>query len=214
MQEDMTRKAYLKQLGKKIREIREENNLTMKELAEQIGLSEGTLSRYENGIMEPKRTTIKVIAELFSVNPAWLVGYDDAHKYLGTERREGVQVPVIGTIAAGMPLLADQNIIGWEIVPRRMAVDFCLRVKGDSMINARIFDGDIVYIRAQPDVENGEIAAVVIDDEATLKRVYKANGTLILRPENPLYADLVYNGKDKKNIRIIGKAVYFTSEVR
>lgn len=90
-----------------------------------------------------------------------------------------------------------------------------IRVKGDSMINARIFDGDIVFIRRQPDVENGEIAAVQIDgNDATLKRVYKINGNVILRPENPIYSDMVFSKKDMKAVQILGKAVFFKSEVR
>lgn len=216
MKEDATKEMYLAKFGQRLKEVREENNLTIKELANSIGLSEGTLSRYENGKMEPKRTTIKVLSEMFSVNPAWLIGYDEASKYSEQSKRcgETTLVPILGTIAAGLPLLAEQNIEGYLCVSGDKKVDFCLRVKGDSMINARIFDGDIVFIRSQPTVENGEVAAVIIDDEATLKRVYKANGTLILRSENPNYKDLVYSGKDKKSICIIGKAVYFTSEVR
>lgn len=203
--------------GKRLREIREENLMTIRELADAIGLSEATLSRYENGLIEPKRTTVSMLAKMFGVNPAWLIGYEGAPKYLEsgpTEKYECIPVPIIGKIAAGLPILAQENYEGYALAPYDRRVDFCLRVKGDSMINARIFDGDLVFIRSQPDVENGEIAAVVIDDEATLKRVYKSNGTLILRAENPKYLDIVFTGKDCKNVRIIGKAVFFISEVR
>ena len=89
--------------------------------------------------------------------------------------------------------------------------DFCLKAKGDSMINARIFDGDIVFIRQQPTVNNGEIAAVIIDNEATLKRVYLYDNRLELRPENPTYPVLNYEGEQLDSIRIIGKAVAFQS---
>ena len=94
-----------------------------------------------------------------------------------------------------------------------MSADFCLEAKGDSMINARIFDGDIVFIKQQPDVENGEIAAVVMGDDATLKRVYKYDGTIQLRAENPMYAPMTFTGEQLNNIRIIGKAVAFQSRI-
>ncbi|TLN10128.1 XRE family transcriptional regulator, partial [bacterium] len=122
---------------------------------------------------------------------------------------------VLGSIAAGTPIFAQQELMGYEIIPENDHIDFCLRVKGDSMTGARIFDGDIVFIRNQPDVEHGEIAAVIVEgEEATLKRVYKAPNTIILHPENPAHKDLVFSGRDAKQVNIIGKAVSFKSEVR
>ena len=100
-------------------------------------------------------------------------------------RNELVKVPVVGKIACGFPLLAEENIIDYEYAERNENIDFALIAKGSSMINARIFDGDIVFIRRQNDVEDGEIAAVLIDEEATLKRVYKLNGDLLLKSEKP-----------------------------
>lgn len=191
--------------------------MTIKELADSIGLSEATVSRYEKGLIEPKRDTVAAIARKFGVNPAWLIGYEGAAKYLNTkpvDECECVYVPIVGSVATGEPILAERNIDGYVLAPHYPGVDFCLRVKDDSMINARIFDGDLVFVRAQPDVENSEIAAVIIANKVTLKRVYKTNGTVILRSENPKYVDFVYTGKDKKDIRIIGKAIYFISEVK
>jgi repressor LexA len=104
--------------------------------------------------------------------------------------------------------LALENIIGYEYIPVNVKADFCLKVKGDSMINARINNGDIVFIRQQPDIENGEIAAVIVDgEEATLKKVYKYPGTITLRPENPNYQEMVFDKKSFKSINIIGKCV-------
>ena len=107
----------------------------------------------------------------------------------------------------------------WEVfysVSDDIDADFCLRAKGDSMTGARIYDGDIVFIRRQPTVENGEIAAVIIDNEATLKRVYfyKDKDKLVLSPENPAFEPLVYIGSELEEIRILGKAVAFQSIVR
>ena len=123
-------------------------------------------------------------------------------------------VPLLGPIACGEPILADENIEDYVRANTDLRASFALRCKGDSMINARIFDGDIVYIRQQEDVDNGEIAAVLIGDEATLKRVYKYPNRLELRPENPTYAPLNYEGEELRNVRILGKAVAFLSTIR
>ena len=127
------------------------------------------------------------------------------------------KVPLLGTIACGEPILATENIAAYLDVAEEIHCDFALRCKGDSMTDARILDGDVVYIRHQPDVENGEIAAVLIDGmetEATLKRVYKSEGQLMLTPANPAYAPRVFIGEDIARVRILGKAVAFASLVR
>ena len=125
------------------------------------------------------------------------------------------KVPIVGTIAAGVPILAQENIEGFEYVPTRVDVQFCLRVKGDSMIGARILEGDLVFIRQQKEVENGEIAAVLIDgEEATLKRFYKADGKITLRSENPNCPDRTFTKNVRKEITILGKAIRCISEVK
>jgi len=125
------------------------------------------------------------------------------------------RIPHDGTSACATPILAQENIECHVDIPEYINADFALRCKGDSMIGARIYDGDIVYIRQQPDVIDGEIAAVLIDDEATLKRVYKIGSRrLELRAENPSFPVLKYEGKTLAEVKIIGKAVYFTSAVR
>ena len=124
------------------------------------------------------------------------------------------RIPLIGTIACGTPITAEQNVEDLVDIPKHIHADFALRCKGDSMINARIFDGDIVYIRQQPTVENGEIAAVLIEDEATLKRFRRLADRIILEPANPLFDSLVYRGSEMEQVHILGKAVAFTSNVR
>lgn len=121
---------------------------------------------------------------------------------------------MLGDIACGEPILAVDNIVDFVNVPLNINADMALTCKGDSMIGARILDGDVVYIRQQDDVENGEIAAVLIGDEATLKRVYKSESKIILSAANPNYADMVYINGDAANVHIIGKAVAFVSFVR
>ncbi len=124
-----------------------------------------------------------------------------------------VHKPRLGAIACGQPILAVEETDTFDQVPQHIECDFTLLCRGDSMINARIFDGDIVYIRSQPEVENGEIAAVRIGDEATLKKVYYTPGSdrITLQACNPLYPDLVYQGDTLEDIEILGKAVAFTS---
>ncbi|MBR6377899.1 MAG: helix-turn-helix domain-containing protein [Oscillospiraceae bacterium] len=124
------------------------------------------------------------------------------------------QIPLVGTIACGSPILAAENIEGTVDLPDHIHADFALRCKGDSMINARIYDGDIVYIRQQPTVESGEIAAVLIDNEATLKRVRLFSDHIALEPENPQYRPLVYWESEMNDVHILGLAVAFTSTVR
>ena len=124
------------------------------------------------------------------------------------------KIPLVGTIACGTPITAVENVEDYIDMSEDVHADFALRCKGDSMINARIFDGDIVYIRQQPDVENGEIAAVLVEDETTLKRVFKHKDSLELRAENPTFSPLYYEGEELNTIRILGKAVAFLSEVR
>lgn len=111
-------------------------------------------------------------------------------------------------------LMGEENIEEYVNCPKSIRADFALTCKGDSMINARIFDGDVVYIRQQKTVNNGEIAAVMIEGEATLKRVRLFQDHIVLEPENPLYKPFVYWNDEMQSVQIIGKAVAFTSTVR
>ena len=124
------------------------------------------------------------------------------------------RAPLVGTIACGEPILAQQNVEGEVDLPEHVHADFALRCEGDSMINARIFDGDIVFIRQQETVDDGQIAAVLIENEATLKRVHFFADHIVLAPENPTFRPLVYWGADMEAVHILGLAVAFTSAVR
>lgn len=200
-----------KYFGKRLKEVRTENGYNQEQVADIIGANKSTISRYENGISSPGVSEVSLISDKFNVNFYWLAGMSD-EKY--RVRNELVKVPVVGKIACGFPLLAEENIIDYEYAERNENIDFALIAKGSSMINARIFDGDIVFIRRQNDVEDGEIAAVLIDDEATLKRVYKLNGDLLLKSENPIMDDIRISAKDRKNVIILGKAIAFKSNLR
>jgi repressor LexA len=124
------------------------------------------------------------------------------------------RIPMLGTIAAGEPILAEGHCEYYVEANQDVNADFCIKVKGDSMINARILDGDFVFIRKQPDVEDGEIAAVMINGEATLKRVYKMPGRIQLRAENPRFEPIYVIEEDHSDVKILGKAVLFQSDVK
>jgi repressor LexA len=202
----------LNKFANRLKELMTNNNDTIYSLADYLHLSSSAISRYTSAGMKPKELTVEAMSLRYGVNPKWLMG-EDVDKHLETVK-VSKRVPVVGAIAAGQPILAQENIEGFEYVPEDLSVDFCLRVKGDSMTGARILDGDLIFIKQQPDVETGEIAAVMIDGEVTLKRVYKINGSVILRPENSSYPDQVYSKRDMKEVVILGKAIIFQSEVR
>lgn len=205
----------------RIREIRKARGLTMKELGAAIGLAESTISQYETGKRQPDNETLLSLAEQLGVTVGYLLGAEESATFYDTFSLPGVsrppcmvKKPRLGTIACGRPILAVEEAEEYDDVMENIECDFTLCYKGDSMINARIYDGDIVYIRAQEQVENGEIAAVRIGDEATLKRVYYNGARVILRACNPLYDDLEYEGAQLNEIQVMGKAIAFTSMIR
>lgn len=207
-------------VGEKIKRVRESKNIAQVDLATLVGISKQTLYKYENGIITNiPSNKIEAIASALETTPAYLMGWNEPqhNNYTGIENivpmPNMVKVPLLGTIACGEPITAEENIETYLNMPEEIKGTFALRCKGDSMINARIFDGDIVFIREQPDVENGEIAAVLIDNEATLKRVYKYDNRIELRAENPTFKPLSYEGEKLADIRILGKAVGFLSTV-
>lgn len=194
------------------------------DLSKKTKVAEGTISCYINGRYEAKQNRVQVFAEALDVNPAWLMGYDvpmEAERSQPAPAPRPIpkgfepmpkmkKIPLVGSIACGTPILAQQNIDGHVDAPEDIRCDFALRCKGDSMIGAGIHDGDAVYIHIQPEVENGEIAAVRIGEEATLKRVYYDGTTLTLMPYNNAYAPMVYTGPQLEDVHIEGKAVGYT----
>ena len=202
-----------------------ELGLTMLEVAKAIGVSEATVSRYESGnIKNMRRDRIEKYAKVLQINPVVLIGVDDTpesqddlsilmEKYDNIRPIKLKRFPLLGEIACGQPIFADEDRESFIMADMDIRADFCLRAKGDSMINARIYDGDVVFIKEMPMVDNGDIAAVIIDDEATLKKVYyyPDKGKLVLCPENPDYEPFIYVGEELNTIRILGKAVYFMS---
>lgn len=205
-------------IGKRIKEIRISKNITQDELALKIGTTKQTIYKYENEIVTniPSKK-IELISNALNTTPDYLMGWsdkstDDLYSIPGINPiPKTYKRPRLGTIACGEPILAEENIETYDDIPDNIKCDFTLVCKGDSMINARINDGDIVYIKQQSQVDNGEIAAVLIDNEATLKRVYIYEDKVVLQPENTKYPPFVYTKEEMNNIRILGKAVGFTS---
>lgn len=201
-----------------LKKLREQRGFNMKEIAIELGIPYTTYVGYEKGEREPNSDVLVKIANYYNTSVDYILGVATTQDIFSIPNIIPIpkikNIPLLGTISCGEPILAEENIENYVTVDAKANVDFALKCKGDSMINARIFDGDIVYIHSQPDVENGEIAAVLIDNEATLKKVHKYPNKLVLSPCNPMYDDLVYTEEQLNDIRILGKAVIFVSTVR
>lgn len=201
-------------VSNKMRELRAAKGLSLEDLARELGTSRQTIHRYERGTISnipPEK--IEKLAKVLDTTPASLMGWHaDFENVMPISSKK---LPVLGEIACGEPIYATEEHESFCIADGSIDADFCLIAHGDSMTGARIQDGDIVFIRSQDFVENGEIAAVIIGDEATLKRLYyyKDEEKLVLSPENPRYAPLVYVGNELNQIKIIGRAVAFQSKI-
>ena len=191
---------------------RRELKLTLAELAAKVGVSEPTVQRWEKGrIKNLRHDKIVRLAKALQMHPTELMGWEQ--NYTFTAAANLMPLP---QAAAMVPILAAENgTNNFFAIPEGIAADFCLQHHDDSMINARLFSGDIVFIRAQDAVENGAIAAVQIGAEAILRRVYYYNNRLELRAENPTYPVQNFEGAELADLRILGKAVgFFSSQIR
>lgn len=213
-----------KQIGQRLKSVRESLGRTLDDVASDIGVARSTILRYENGtILKIKLPVIEAISRSLNVNPDWVIGKSSDRRIQSQhpanfEAMPGRKtVPIIGTIACGYPITAEQNFDGSIDVPDWISCDFVLRCQGDSMINARIHDGDIVCIRYQQTADNGQIVAVLIDGEfeteATLKRLHLVDGGVVLMAENPAYPPQVFLGEDASRVHIIGIATHFISTI-
>lgn len=211
--------------GTRIKSRREELGISAEELGRVIGKAKTTIYRYENGYIEKMPASIlEPIAKALLTTPAYLMGWTedktvnpdgDLSAYDNVRPITRKKFPMLGEVACGKPIFANEDRESYVMAGTNIDADFCLTCRGDSMIGARIHDGDIVFIRRQSMVNNGEIAAVIIENSATLKRVYyyPEQGKLILQAENPKYAPLVYLSEELNEIQILGKAIAFQSDV-
>lgn len=224
-------------LGDIVKKYREENNISMDSFAKKSHLSKGYISMLEKNKnpntgkpIRPSLLTIKSVAAAMNMDVNDLMASledqeimlssggeeTDVFSYSNIMPISTKKVPLLGVIACGEPMYCNEERESYVNAGTDIRADFCLKAKGNSMINARIMDGDIVFIRKQQAVENGDIAAVLIDDEVTLKRVYyyREENMLRLYPENPEYKPLTYTGEELERIRILGKAIAFQSDVK
>lgn len=192
----------------RIKARRLELGLTVEELAQQLGYKDkSSISKIENGKADIPQAKVELFARALRTTTAYLMGVDSPALPPGCEPMPPMRrVPLVGRIACGMPILAEQNIEGMISVPEGWRADFVLTCRGDSMAPL-IMDGDLVAVRSQPEVENGEIAVVRIDDEATLKKVNFDGTTMVLQPLNPAYPLMTYTGAALADVHIEGKAV-------
>ena len=192
--------------GEIIRALREKQGMSQETLAQRLGYRDrSSIAKIETGKVDLSQTKLEQLCRIFNVT---------LYHLTGTQEMPGTyKVPILGSIACGAPILAQEHIDGYTGVPDFVHADFALVCRGDSMVGARIFDGDLVYIRQQDTVENGEIAAVLIEGEATLKRVRYYDDCVSLEPENPMYRPIILRGQEMATARILGKAVAFTARL-
>ncbi|MDQ0202427.1 transcriptional repressor LexA [Pectinatus haikarae] len=199
--------------AEKLREYMDATEISQTKLSRITGINKSSICEYLSGSYEPKQKNVLKIAAALNIPPEYFWGM----KIVSSEKKGNTasvkKVPLIGSIAAGKPILAVQDFDEYIPCSDFVKADFCLRVAGDSMINARIYDGDIVFIHEQADVNDGEIAAVLVDDSATLKRIYKYGNMIQLRAENPKYKPMEFNQGNCSDVRILGKAVALLGRV-
>ena len=212
-------------IGKRIKDLRTSLDMTQDELAKLTGYkSRSSIQKIESGERDITQSTIAAFAKALKVTPSVIMGWEENNENNTAPDYSNIKgimplpemrkVPLLGAIACGEPIYREED--EWISLPNDIKADFCLRCQGDSMIDARINDGDIVFIKSCPEVENGQIAAVSIDNEVTLKRVfyYPEKNRLVLYPENKAYEPFVYMNEELNDVRILGRAVMFLSGVK
>lgn len=214
---DLVNKAIM---AENIKYYMDLNNKSRNDMCEALGFKYSTFTDWVNGKKYPRIDKIEMIANYFGIEKSDLVEKRDKSLHEGAipyVPEPMVNVPLVGSVNCGTPLFAEDNIEGYIPTPesdlQTGETYFWLRAKGDSMINAGIHHGDLLLIRQQADVDNGDIAVVAVNgDEATLKRVKKQENALILQPENPACEPKIFVGKDMENIHIRGRLMQLRKE--
>lgn len=205
-----------KSFAQRLQTALEIRGLKQIDLVEKTNISKSAISQYLSGDFEPKQSNTYKLAQALHVNEAWLMGYDDVpmDPQINPFTMPNIsplkikKVPLLGEIAAGIPILAEERTEDYIECQNDLPADFCLKIKGNSMF-PRLQDGDLVFIHQQQDVENGEIAAVYVDGEATLKRIYKTPNSVQLISENPEFAPIIYSNSNCSDLKILGKAIAY-----
>lgn len=207
----MTDAEIRKNISENLTRYMEKNNVNNRELADVLGVSESTVGKWILQKNAPRMGAIEQIARYFKIEKSDLIDKPrlDVYSLPGIHRVENlITVPILGHIQCGMPTLSECNYEGYfKLDPELCKADFSLVADGDSMIDANIHEGDIVFFKETPDVESGTIAAVLLDDQTTLKKVIKMDNMLILQPANDKYKPILIKDGDYGNIMILGKMV-------
>ena len=206
----------------RLRELRQEKNLKQGDLAVRVGVAQSTLSAWELGKYDIDTDSLRRLSEIFDVSVDYLIFNDNVRRRQTVTNFGNIlpiatkKVPLLGEIACGKPIYTNEEFGEFADVYDDLRCDFCLRAKGESMTGAGISDGDIVFCRQSEMVDNGRIAVIGIDDEATLKRFYyyPDQNRVILAAENPAFPPMIYEGQAISGIRVLGEAVAYQSRLR
>lgn len=200
-------------IGARIKQLRERQGLTLEQVGAYVGVNKATVQRYESGEIDIKRNIAIKLAEILHTEPSYIMGWSDAllpENSIPYDPTHGHRIPILGRIAAGLPIYAEQHIEGYTITDLNGGAEyFALRVKGDSMNALGINDGYLIIVRRQSEVENGEVAVVMVGEEdATVKRFYSTGSSVTLMPQstNPIHQPQIYD-LSKTPVKILGKVV-------
>ncbi|MDO5776531.1 MAG: XRE family transcriptional regulator [Eubacteriales bacterium] len=229
-------------LGDIIHRYRKDNGISMTDFSKTSGISKAYIGFLEKNVnpqtgspIAPSIKIIKLAAQAMHVDFDELFNQIDGDVTLNSDKDSSAAartpedygltrlsdvhkkaIPMLGTVACGTPIYANEEHDSYVLADEDIDADYCLTARGDSMINARIYDGDLIFVKQCDHVENGEIAVVAIGDEVTLKRVYfyAETHTLQLIAENPKYAPLIYRDDELDGVYVIGKALFFQSLIQ
>nr|WP_308696104.1 XRE family transcriptional regulator [uncultured Stomatobaculum sp.] len=216
MTEDRQRQIF----SNNLRRLIDASGKTQKDVADAIGVSQQIMNVWARGKAIPRMGKIQRLADYFGIEKSQLIDEQPEEpsipSYSNIFPLQRKRVPLLGEIACGEPIFCNEGRESYVEAGTDVRADFCLKARGDSMIGARILDGDVVFIQRDVELVSGQIYAVAIDDEATLKRVYYDEATQELRllAENPKYPTMVYTGEKLDHVHILGKAIAFQSDVR
>lgn len=195
-------------IGDNIRYLRKRSGYSQEQLARKLNIKQASVSNWESGKTIPDTKYFPLLMQIFDV-PMDIFFAESPLRELDAINIRQSAIPILGTIACGQQITPDTEPDGYADIPDGVHADFALRCKGDSM-SPTFFDGDIVLIRQQPEVENGQIAAVSIDGETTLKHFYRQPDGLSLIAENPVFAPIYVSNKSDRQIIIHGRAIGYT----
>lgn len=196
----------------RLKQLRNERKINQRELAKYLNVAPSTISMYENGQREPNFEVLEVLADFFNVDMNYLLGKTDKTTKLLIDKPQGLKIPVLGTVAAGIPISAVEDILDYEEIPlawQNQGEFFALKIKGDSM-EPRMESGDVVIVKQQSDANSGDTVIVLVNgDDATCKKLQKTENGIMLVSTNPKYPPMFYSLEDiqAKPVVILGKVV-------